>query len=187
MQKANCWDFKGCGREPGGIKSAELGVCAASVDTHANGLNSGKNGGRICWAVTGTLCGGKVQGSFAEKRLSCMTCEVFAQIKEEEGLANFKLMVPGQMYIPQPEGEKLQELQEAANDQETVTDLEQLPDDERLARLLARAYWRGVTDAYTAVNGPSKKDQRKWLIDQTEKWWPKYLKKAKEYLERIDV
>lgn len=185
MQKANCWELKKCGREPGGVKSAELGVCVAAEDTAVNGINSGRNGGRICWAVTGTLCGGKVQGSFAEKRLSCMSCEVFGQIKEEEGLGNFKLMVPGQVYIPQPAGENLVKLQEAANEADQAVALEDLPGDEQLARLLARAYWRGVADTYTAVNGPTQKDQKKWIIDQTEKWWPKYLNKAKEFLERV--
>jgi uncharacterized protein YbcI len=27
-------------------------------------INNGVNGGRICWTITGTLCGGKVQGDF---------------------------------------------------------------------------------------------------------------------------
>jgi len=45
-------------------KVAELGVCPAVVDTSSNGLNGGKNGGRMCWAITGTFCGGQVQGSF---------------------------------------------------------------------------------------------------------------------------
>ncbi len=31
----NCWDFKSCGREQGGTKAAELGVCPAA----AVGLN----------------------------------------------------------------------------------------------------------------------------------------------------
>jgi len=30
-----------------------------------------------CWLVAGTLCGGKVQGKFAEKIGSCTECEVF--------------------------------------------------------------------------------------------------------------
>ncbi len=45
-------------------KVAELGVCPAVVDTSSNGLNRGKNGGRMCRAITGTFCGGQVQGSF---------------------------------------------------------------------------------------------------------------------------
>ncbi len=84
-KKLNCWEIKKCGRETGGLKSKELGVCSAATDTKSNGANSGKNGGRICWAVAGTLCGGKVQGTFAEKEKTCRQCSIYLQIKEEEG------------------------------------------------------------------------------------------------------
>lgn len=99
-QRLNCWDFKDCGRVPGGAKAAELGVCPAATDAGGDGLNGGKNGGRICWAVAGTLCGGKVQGTFTQKQLSCMSCAFFKQVKEEEGSGRFKLMIPGQVYKP---------------------------------------------------------------------------------------
>ena len=82
---ANCWDFKKCGRQPGGSKALELGVCAASTDAKADGLNGGHNGGRICWALTGTLCGGKVQGTFAEKLGNCMECEFYKLVRTEQG------------------------------------------------------------------------------------------------------
>ncbi|MCK5023862.1 MAG: hypothetical protein KAS04_06815 [Candidatus Aenigmarchaeota archaeon] len=98
MEKTNCWEIKKCGREPGGSKVAELGTCPAATDTTSDGINSGKNSGRICWAIAGTFCGGKVQGDFAQKSISCMTCEVFKQIKTEEGAANFVLMKNGQTY-----------------------------------------------------------------------------------------
>ena len=88
-KKQNCWDHSRCGREPGGHKVAELGVCPASTDTSYDGINSGVAGGRICWAVAGTFCGGTVQGSFAEKRKSCTDCDFFKQVREEEGTANF--------------------------------------------------------------------------------------------------
>ena len=64
MSAVNCWEFKKCGRQPGGAKTQELGECPASTNVKADGMNSGKNGGRSCWAIAGTLCGGKVQGSF---------------------------------------------------------------------------------------------------------------------------
>lgn len=81
----NCWDFKKCGRQPGGSRVADLGVCPASTDGKANGLNGGRNGGRICWALTGTLCGGKVQGTFAQKLASCMDCEFHRLVQAEQG------------------------------------------------------------------------------------------------------
>jgi hypothetical protein len=92
MNKMNCWELKKCGREPGGAKTAEYGVCPAAESTDSNGVNSGKNGGRICWAIAGTFCGGKVQGDFAQKQVSCMVCEVFKQVKREEGNADFTLL-----------------------------------------------------------------------------------------------
>ncbi|MFC1490916.1 two-CW domain-containing protein [Candidatus Latescibacterota bacterium] len=62
----NCWEFKKCGREKGGAKSAELGVCAAYP-----------NKGTDCARIAGTLCGGAVQGSFAMKLPNCMKCDFF--------------------------------------------------------------------------------------------------------------
>ncbi len=48
MKKINCWKYKKCGQEPGGNKVYELGVCPAATNSTANGINGGKNGGRIC-------------------------------------------------------------------------------------------------------------------------------------------
>ncbi len=85
MAKTNCWEFKQCGRQPGGAKVTELGICAASVEMRTDGINGGKNGGRVCWAVTGTLCGGRVQGTFARKVVNClMDCEFFKSVMKEE-------------------------------------------------------------------------------------------------------
>lgn len=99
MTRQNCWEFKKCGREPGGARVSELGICPAATDTSSDGLNGGKNAGRICWAVTGTFCGGKVQGTFALKQISCLACDFFKKAKEEEG-ATFLLFKPGQDYKP---------------------------------------------------------------------------------------
>ena len=81
----NCWEFKKCGREPGGMRAAELGVCTAATEFKANGVNGGKNGGRACWAIAGTLCGGKVQGSYAQKLSNCMTCDFYQVVRNEQG------------------------------------------------------------------------------------------------------
>lgn len=98
VEKMNCWEVMQCGREPGGSKSSELGICPACLDEDADGLNGGRNGGRICWAVAGTFCGGIVQGTFAKKEIICMACKFFKRVKEEEGLANFSFLKPGQKY-----------------------------------------------------------------------------------------
>ena len=85
MAKLNCWEFKKCGRQPGGAKAAELGVCPASEERRLNGVNGGRCAGRGCWALTGTLCGGKVQGTYATKLGNCMQCEFFKLVQQEEG------------------------------------------------------------------------------------------------------
>jgi hypothetical protein len=84
MTKTNCWEFKKCGREPGGSKSGELGVCPAAIETRTDGINNGKNGGRACWAISGTLCGGKIQGTHAMKVGNCLNCDFYQIIQKEE-------------------------------------------------------------------------------------------------------
>ena len=85
MEKLNCWQIKKCGREPNGPKSHELGVCPTAMETRLDGIHSGKNAGRACWVVAGTLCGGKEQGTFALKFHNCAKCDVYLQIRTEEG------------------------------------------------------------------------------------------------------
>ena len=62
----NCWEIENCGREKGGHKVEELGECIASKE----GL------GHSCWAIAGTLCGGEVQGTVAQKIGYCTNCPV---------------------------------------------------------------------------------------------------------------
>ena len=79
-----------CGREPGGRNAPEAGGCPAAVDTTHDGINSGCCGGRFCWAVAGTLCSGKIQGTFAEKRDSCTQCPFYKQVRAEQGSLNIR-------------------------------------------------------------------------------------------------
>lgn len=83
--KQNCWEFKQCGRELEGKAVSELGTCSAATEERMDGIHGGKNGGRTCWAVAGTLCGGEVQGTFAQKMLSCKACDFYRLVKEDEG------------------------------------------------------------------------------------------------------
>ncbi len=82
--KKNCWEMKKCGRQPGGNLVSELGVCPAATSNDFDGVNCGLNGGRVCWAVAGTFCKGKVQGVFATKIESCIKCSFFQQVADEE-------------------------------------------------------------------------------------------------------
>ena len=67
----SCWETKKCGRTPGGDKVAQFGICPA-YPKH----------GKDCWAVAGTFCGGKVQGSSAQKLSSCLECAVYQELAE---------------------------------------------------------------------------------------------------------
>jgi hypothetical protein len=67
------------------MKSSELGVCAAATESRVNGIHGGKNGGRACWVLAGTLCGGKVQGTYAQKLGNCISCDFYLTVRSEEG------------------------------------------------------------------------------------------------------
>jgi len=89
IKPKNCWEYMNCGREPNGTKIDELGVCIVSIPSKYDGINNGEYSGRICWAKAGTLCGGKIQGSFAQKDHNCSRCDFFFKVKKEE--SNFIL------------------------------------------------------------------------------------------------
>jgi len=82
--KMNCWEFKKCGRQPGGHKAAELGICPATTYQELDGTHGGKNAGRACWSIAGSLCGGKIQGTYAQKLHNCWRCEFMNAVKKEE-------------------------------------------------------------------------------------------------------
>ena len=87
MKKMNCWEVKKCGREQNGLKSVEFGVCQAAVEQRLDGIHGGKAAGRACWAVSGTLCGGRIQGTFAKKYGNCEKCDFYKLVRKEEGLS----------------------------------------------------------------------------------------------------
>ena len=97
-KRINCWEILRCGREPGGPNVESKGGCPAAVDQDADGVNNGQNGGRVCWAISGTFCEPQAQGSEAVRLLSCFSCDFITQVLREEGLANFKLLKIGQTY-----------------------------------------------------------------------------------------
>jgi two-component system NtrC family sensor kinase len=66
--KVQCWEYMKCGRD----SDASL-KCPAYP-----------NFGRICWAVAGTFCEGKVQGTFAQKYEDCKKCEFYQKNRNKE-------------------------------------------------------------------------------------------------------
>jgi hypothetical protein len=85
MNRRNCWEFFQCGRQPGGEKAGDLGICPAAAQVSLNGINEGVNGGRSCWAIAGTLCKGKAQGTYAQKLGDCLRCEFYASVRQDQG------------------------------------------------------------------------------------------------------
>jgi len=70
--RQNCWEWKNCGREHGGAKVAQFGVCPAYPDN-----------GHSCACICGTLCGGRIQGSFSEKLANCIGCDFYNSVHYE--------------------------------------------------------------------------------------------------------
>ncbi len=79
------WGRKDSRQEPGGEKEAEPGVCLVVTDPRLKGLHGGKNAGRACWALAGTLCGGEVQGTYAAKEENCLKCDFYKEVKDRAG------------------------------------------------------------------------------------------------------
>ncbi len=84
--KMNCWEFKQCGRQPGGHNVPDLGLCPAPVEERLDGVHDGTNAGRACWIVSGTFCKGEVQGTFAQKFKNCEACDFYRKVKTDEHL-----------------------------------------------------------------------------------------------------
>ncbi|MCP4354283.1 MAG: protein kinase, partial [Proteobacteria bacterium] len=90
IKKVNCWEYMKCGREPGGNRAEKHSVCRVAIDNSFNNINSGKNGGRFCWAVAGTFSKDKIDGYFARKRKSCTGCIFYKKVLSEEGTFNIR-------------------------------------------------------------------------------------------------
>jgi len=84
MKKLNCWEFKKCDRTPGGRKADEFGVCPVTMEKRLDSIHGGLNAGRACWVVAGSMCGNKIQGTFAQKFNNCKTCDFYDAVKKEE-------------------------------------------------------------------------------------------------------
>ncbi len=84
VEKLNCWEHKKCGRDPDGPRARELGICPVTTREDLHGAHGGQKGGRACWVIAGSLCGGKIQGTFAQKLTNCWRCDFFNKVKEEE-------------------------------------------------------------------------------------------------------
>lgn len=88
VNKQNCWEYMECGKEPGGVRADESGVCPVAAAASVNGLNGGINGGRLCWVMAETCGHVNVKCSPLHQPSFCYSCEFRYRVTAEEGLLN---------------------------------------------------------------------------------------------------
>ena len=82
--KQNCWEYRRCGREPGGSRASEQGVCPVFTKVSLTGVNDGLYGGRTCFLIEGTYCDGEHPCHLTDKMSVCSKCEFHSQLVFEE-------------------------------------------------------------------------------------------------------
>ncbi|HOP07029.1 MAG TPA: hypothetical protein PLF13_07035 [candidate division Zixibacteria bacterium] len=80
--KLNCWEFKNCGREKGGLLVDLLGECPVASAMKYDGQNGGIGGGRTCWMAGGNACHEQI-GS-AGSTTKCQNCDFYLRVVYEE-------------------------------------------------------------------------------------------------------
>ena len=81
----NCWDFRKCGREPGGERAQEHGVCPTALFEAADGYLGGRMGGKACAFLIGTFCCNLVPGTEPGRLKDCPACDFFNHLKDRHG------------------------------------------------------------------------------------------------------
>jgi len=82
--KRNCWDYYRCRRQAKDDDGKEHDVCPVYLETKLNGVHDGKNGGRACWVVAGTKCGGRIKRIVVPKFIACKVCDFKKTVIREE-------------------------------------------------------------------------------------------------------
>ena len=59
--------------------------CPVCKEDRLNGVHDGLNGGRACWTISHTQCGGAKQGKFGDKFKNCQECDFYNMVRTEEG------------------------------------------------------------------------------------------------------
>jgi len=81
--KLNCWQYKNCGREKGGIMVDILGECPIPSAMKYDGHNDGIGAGRVCWIVPDTSC--RLNNQFRNGQIKqCYNCEFYQRVVFEE-------------------------------------------------------------------------------------------------------
>jgi len=96
--KINCWEFHGCDVEPISDYVIDFRVCAATWTEEMHGVHGGKNAGRACWAVVGSMCGLHNSDRTCMHAATCEECDFYKLVREEEGDAFIPVEVLREMY-----------------------------------------------------------------------------------------
>jgi len=80
--KLNCWEFRNCGMEPGGIFARVREECPVPRMMKYDGVNGGVGAGRACWTVTASEL---KNGSVVCRRSGrlCINCEFYLRVQRE--------------------------------------------------------------------------------------------------------
>ena len=94
MAAVNCLEVKSCGFDRAGPGRQ---ACPAATYERADGFLGGRNGGRACFFIPGTFCGGEGPCSTKDKAVRCMNCKFFHDLKSNYDAtfnpANFRRFV----------------------------------------------------------------------------------------------
>jgi len=82
-KKLNCWEFKKCGREPGGRNVSQYGVCSIPLARDCDGINGGKNCGRACWLWRELACVKIMQKCSVQEIRECRECDFYLFVKKK--------------------------------------------------------------------------------------------------------
>ena len=85
MKRENCWELMNCDRHSESKINFKTGVCPAAKNSEFDGINNGKFAGRVCWTIAGSFCLKNKLGTFSDKMMTCLYCEFFEKVREEEG------------------------------------------------------------------------------------------------------
>jgi len=83
--KLNCWEFRNCGLESGGVLSRVYGECTVPKVMKNDGVNGGVGAGRTCWSVVNS-CNSGCRPAGRKRRKSCLECEFHLRVISEENL-----------------------------------------------------------------------------------------------------
>ena len=81
QHRINCWEYKDCGRQPGGLMADSEGTCPVATAMYLDGLNGGIAGGRACWMVEESQSGSPLA---CRSNTPCHRCDFFRRVVFEE-------------------------------------------------------------------------------------------------------